>query len=72
MDDNRRHYLNEQIRSMPKEDFGRKAWLQSDRNSNTWVTVCPKEHTALNANQFLVVAQTYFGVTQKCLQELKG
>ena len=40
--------------------------------SNTWVTTCPKEYNALNARQFPVVAQTYFGVGQSCLVGLVG
>jgi hypothetical protein len=39
---------------------------------STWVTACPKEHNALNAKQFHVVAQTYFGVGHTCLAGLIG
>jgi hypothetical protein len=39
---------------------------------NTWVTECPKDHMALNAMQFPVVAQIYFGVGQTCLSGLIG
>ena len=46
--------------------------LQSDRNSNAWVTKFPKEHSSLNAGQFPVVCQTYFEVPQTCLEELEG
>ena len=53
-------------------DFGRKACVQADMMSITWVTTCPKEHIALNARQFHVVAQTYFGVGQTCLTGLIG
>jgi hypothetical protein len=46
--------------------------MQSDKSSNAWVTVCPKEHSGLNARQFPVVVQTYFGVEQQCLTGLVG
>ena len=62
MDDNRRHIVSEHMKSKQHEDFGRKAWMQSDRNNNTWVTTCPKELSSLNAGYFSVVYQTYFGV----------
>ncbi len=51
-------------------EFARKAWMQSNRNISAWVTACPKEHNALNARQFHVVAQTYFGVAQQSLEGL--
>ncbi len=72
MDDDMRHRLDEHFEGKPHEDFGRKAWMQSDRNSSRWITTCPKEHIALNAKQFPVVAQTYFGVAQQCLMGLEG
>ena len=72
MDDNKRHMVNEHIKVKEKEDFGRKAWMQIDRSNNAWVTACPKEHIYLNADQFPVVCQTYFGVPQVCLEGLKG
>lgn len=72
IEDSRRHMLNEHMKGKPHDDFGRKAWIQSDRNSNAWVTTCPKEHIALNAHKFPVVAQTYFEVPQKCLEDMKG
>jgi hypothetical protein len=40
--------------------------------SSTWVRACPTKHIALNAKQFSVVAQTYFGVGQACLVGLVG
>ena len=55
MDDKRRHRVSEHMKGKEHDDFGRKAWLQSDRNSNAWVTSCPKEHISLNAEQFPVV-----------------
>jgi hypothetical protein len=54
------------------EDFVRKAWMQSNRNNNAWVTACPKEHSSLNAGQFPVVCQTYFGVSHTCSEGLGG
>ena len=72
MDDIRRHRLNEHMRGKQTEDFGRKAWMQCDRNSSAWITACPKEHSSLNNKQFPVVCQTYFGVPQACLEGLKG
>jgi hypothetical protein len=72
MDDNRRHKVSEHVKSKQHEDFGRKAWMQSDRNSNAWVIACPKEHDSLSASQFPMVCQTYFGVPQTCLQGLQG
>jgi len=72
MDDTRRHKINEHMRGKQHTDFGRKAWMQSDRSSIAWVIACPKEHDSLNAGQFPVVCQTYFGVPQTCLEGLKG
>ena len=46
--------------------------MQSDMNDNAWVTICPKEHSSLNAGQFPVVCQTDFGVPQTCLEGLHG
>ncbi len=56
MEDNKRHWLNKQFEGKPHEDFGRKAWTHSDRNNSAWIIACPKEHIALNAKQFPVVA----------------
>ena len=64
--------VNEHMKDKEHENFGRKAWLQSDRNIIAWVTTCPKEHSPLNARQFPVVCQTYFGVPQTCLEGLEG
>jgi hypothetical protein len=60
------------MRDRDHADFGRKAWVHVDRMSITWVATCPKEHIALNAMQFSVAAQTYFGVGQTCLIGLVG
>ena len=62
LDETRKVKINNEIRRRDHTDFGRKAWRQVDSMSNTWVTTCPKEHIALNAKQFPVVAKTYFGV----------
>jgi len=66
-DDNKRHRLNEHMKGKQQDDFGRKAWMQSDRNNIAWVTAYPKEHNSLNAGQFPVGCQAYFGVPQTCL-----
>jgi len=50
MDENMRHRVSEHTKSKQHEDFGRKAWMQSDRISSAWVTACPKEHRSLNAS----------------------
>ncbi len=72
LDDSRRHRLNAHMKDKQHEDFGRKAWIQCDRNSIAWATACPKEHSALNRRQFPIVCQTYFGVQQSCLAGLQG
>ena len=72
IDDSRRHKLDRQMREMEHAEFQRKAWMQIDRSSSAWVTTCPKEHIALNARQFSVVAHTYFGVAQQCLERVVG
>ena len=72
MDESRRHRFNEHMKGNQQEDVERKAWMQSDRNSNAWVTTCPKEHNSPNAGQFHVVCQTYFGVPQTSMERLQG
>jgi hypothetical protein len=67
LDDTRRVKFDRDIRKGDQTDFGRKAWIHADKISSSWVTTCPKEHGALNARQFPVVVQTYFGVGQSCL-----
>ena len=62
MDDSKRHRVSEHMKGKEHNDFGRKALLQSDSNSNAWETTCPNEHSSLNAGQFPVVCHTYFGV----------
>jgi hypothetical protein len=71
LDETRRIKVDREIRR-DHTDFGRKACIQADKMSNTWVTTCPKEHSALNARQFPVVAQTYSGVGLTCLIGLVG
>ena len=68
----RRVKIDTDIKSKDHTDFGRKAWIQAHRMSNSWVTACPKEHNALNARQFPVVAQTYFRVGLSYLVGLVG
>jgi hypothetical protein len=46
--------------------------MQCERSSIAWVTACPKEHIALNAEQFPIVAQIYFGEAQECLEGTVG
>ncbi len=72
MDDNMRYRLNEHLVNKQSDDFGRKAWMQIDRNNNAWVTACPKKHIALNNKQIPIVVQTYFVVAQQCLAGLEG
>jgi hypothetical protein len=55
MDDIRRHRVNEHMKGTQHDDFGRKAWMQSDIIIIAWGTTCPKEHNSLNAGQFPVV-----------------
>jgi len=62
-----RTQLDRHIRQWDHTDFGRLAWIQSDKSSSAWVTTCHKEHNKLTDRQFPVVAQTYFGVGQQCL-----
>jgi hypothetical protein len=72
LDETRRAKIDRDMRGRDQTDFGRKAWMQADKMSSAWVTACPKEHSALNARQFPVVVQTYFGVGQSCLVGLVG
>ena len=67
-----RERVGKEISQRDQSDFGRKLWMQSDKSSSAWVTVCPKEPSGLNARQFPVVVQTYFGVGQQCLTGLVG
>jgi len=48
----RRKKIDREIRGRDQTYLGRKAWVQSDMMSNTWVTACLKEHSSLNAKQF--------------------
>ncbi len=72
VDDNMRHKMDRFMRARDHKEIARKAWIQGDKNNNAWVTSCPKEHSALNARQFPVIAQTYFGVAHGCLEGLVG
>ena len=72
LDETRRVKIDNDIRRRDHMDFGKKAWIQADKMSSSWVTACPKEHIALNARQFHVVVQTYFGVGQSCFVGLVG
>ena len=72
LDETRRMKIDIEIWKRDHADFGRKAWIQLDMMSSTWVTTCPKDHNALNARQFPVVGHTYFGVGQTCLVGLVG
>ena len=49
MDESKRHRVSEHMKGKEHDDFARKAWIQSDRNSSAWVTACPKEHSSLDA-----------------------
>ena len=46
--------------------------MHIDKSSSAWVTACPKERSALNSRPFPVVAHTYFGVAQQCLEGVVG
>ena len=72
MDDIRRHKIDRQMKELGHSEFQRKAWMQIDMSSSAWLTACPKEHNALNARQFPMMAQTYFGVPQQCLEGVVG
>ena len=50
MDEIRRHRVNEHTKSKQHDDFGRNAWMQSDKNNSAWVTAFPKEHNSLSAS----------------------
>ena len=58
LDETRRVKIDNDIRKRDETDFDRKAWIQADKMNISWVTACPKEHSALNARQFHVVVQT--------------
>jgi hypothetical protein len=62
IDESKKEWVSRQISNTHRDNFEKKAWIQEDKSSNTWVWICPKEHCGLNARQFLVVVQTYFGV----------
>jgi len=68
----RREIMGNDIIHRDQSDFGRKAWMHSDKSSNTWVAKGPKEHNGRNARKFVVVVQTYFGVGLQCLTRLVG
>jgi len=57
-----RHYVDSTLRARPHANFERKAWMQSDKTNNAWVWAYPRGDLLLNARQFPVVAQTFFGV----------
>jgi len=72
IDDIKRQKIERQMKEVGHSEFQRKSWMQIDMPSSAWATACPKEHSALNARHFLVVAQTYFGVPQQCLEGVVG
>ncbi len=72
IDDIMRHKLDKFMKDLGRTEFQRKAWMQIDKSSSAWVTACPNKHTALNARQFPIMAQTYFGVAQQCLKGMVG
>ena len=47
VEESRKTQLDRQIRQRDHTDFGRKAWIQSDKSSSAWVTTCPKKHSRL-------------------------
>jgi len=70
--ESRRHFVDKTLRNTPQTNFERKAWMQSDKKIGAWLWACPRGELTLNAIQFSVVAQTYFGVQQRCLEGLVG
>ena len=56
LDESKKHDVSVRMEKRQRADFGKKAWVQSDRSSNAWVMACPKEHNKSNARQFSVVA----------------
>jgi len=72
LEESKRERVGRKISLRDPLDFGRKAWMQSDKSKSAWVTVCPKEHNGLNPRLFPVVVQTYFGVRQRCLKGMEG
>ena len=71
-DESKKQWLRSHLQERNNNNFERKAWYQSDKTSGVWVCTCPKEYCRLNARQFPVVAQTYFGVKQECHRGLEG
>jgi len=55
LEESRRERVGRKISQRDPSDFGRKAWMQSDKTSSAWVTACPKKHIGLNPRQFPVV-----------------
>jgi hypothetical protein len=72
MDESQKFDTSKRFEDMQKANFGRKAWMQTDRASNAWVTTCPKKHIRLNVKRFPVMAQIYIGVRHYCFEELVG
>ena len=70
--ESRKHYVDTQLRERNHYNFERKIWIQSEKNNNAWVWACPKGDLLLNAMQFPVNAQTYFGDKQQCVYGLVG
>ena len=60
------------MKDIMHDNFERNAWYQAEKFSSAWIWTCPKDHKRQNNIQFLIVAQTYFGVRQKCLRGLAG
>ena len=72
VDESKKEWGSRHINVRQRDNFERKAWMQEDRSSNTWVWTCLNMHCGLNARHFPVVVQTYFGVRQECLNDLVG
>jgi hypothetical protein len=56
LDETRRIKIDKEIRKRDYTDFGMKAWIHANMMSSSWLTTCPKDHSALNTRQFPVVA----------------
>jgi hypothetical protein len=66
-DESKNVWVFRQLKDKRQDNLERKAWYQTYKSSNALVWTCPEEHIRLNARQFLVVTQTYFGVKHECL-----
>ena len=64
--------LDVSIRSLPREDVRRLAWLNVDRFSAAWVSTCPSGDTWLSDAEFVEIACRYFGLPSPSCGPLVG